>query len=111
MGQDDKSKIPVGDHVLVSTGVRINQKGIFLVDDNENTNKAADHDFSKGKIVASVTLFGNIPTEYGGYFYGGGKEDRHGEIHTVLCEATFYASNLFYCNAKLFETIRTKRKN
>ena len=49
LGQVDKSKIPVGYHVLVSTGVNINHKVIVSVDDNKNTNKAADHVFLKKK--------------------------------------------------------------
>ena len=102
VGQDDKSKIPVGDHVPVSTGVHIKNKGIVPVDRKRNTNRAADQDFSKGNIVTSVTLIGNIPSEYGGSFYGGG-EDGHGEIHTVL------ASNMFDHNAQLFAISRSIR--
>ena len=65
VGKDDKSKISIVYHVPVSTGVHINHKGILLVDDNDNANKAVYLDFSKGNIVASVTFFGNIPADYG----------------------------------------------
>ena len=65
VGKDDKSKIPVGDHVPVSTGIYIKNKGIVPIDDNENTNKAVNYDFSKGSIITSVILLGNIPSEYG----------------------------------------------
>ena len=62
VGQYDKSKIPVGDHKPIRNGVHIKHKVIVLVYDKNNTNKASDHDFSKVKIVASIILFGNIPT-------------------------------------------------
>ena len=102
MEQDYKSNNPVGNHVHVSIDVHINHNGIILVDDNENTNKSTDHGFSKGNIVASITLFGNIPTECGGYFYGSEEEYGHGEIHTVIRDAKFDTSNIFYHNAQLF---------
>ena len=111
MGKDEKSNIPVGDHIPGITGANIKHKGIVLVDDNENTNKSTDHGFSKGNIVASITLFGNIPTDCGGYFYGSEEEYGHGEIHTVIRDATFDTSNIFYHNAQLFEISRLKHKN
>ena len=52
---DDKAKIPCGDSVPVSTGVRASKKGIVAVDD-ENALKAMDHDFHVANIIPSVTL-------------------------------------------------------
>ena len=105
VGQENSSNIPVGDHIPVSTGVYIKHKDIILVDDSNNTDKAADHNVSKENIVASSTLFRNIPTEYGGSFKGGDKEDGHREIHNVIWDATFDATNNFNHNNQLFEII------
>ena len=106
-GQDDKAKVPVGDIVPVSTKVHIKQKAIVPADDSDNMNKAADHDWSKANIIPSVTLLGNIPQEYDGSFYSGG-EDGNGEIHVVLRDATFDASDVFDHSAQLYDILINK---
>jgi hypothetical protein len=44
-GQDDKAKIPVGDSVAVSTGVRSNDRSSIVSAEEENSLTAMDHDF------------------------------------------------------------------
>ena len=107
VGQDDKAKIPVGDSVPVSTSVRIKTKAIVPANGELNTNKAADHDWSYASIIPSVTLIGNIPSEYNGSFFSGGVEG-NGQIHVVLRDATFQPSDVFDHCAQLFSTIKTK---
>lgn len=109
-GQDDKAKVSVGDHVPVSTGVHIKHKAIVSVIDEENMNKAADHDWSKANIIPSVTLLGNIPDEIEGSFYSGGP-DGTGEIHVTLRDATFDPSNVFDHCAQLYTILLNQEKS
>ena len=51
LGQDEKSKIPVRDHVPVSTGVHINHKGIVLLYDNKNKKRLQTMIFLKEKLL------------------------------------------------------------
>ena len=108
-GQDDKAKVSVGDHEPVSTGVRIKHKAIVSVVDEENMNKAADHDWSKANIIPSVTLLGNIPDEIEGSFYSGGP-DGTGEIHVTLRDATFDPLNVFDHCAQLYTILLNQEK-
>ncbi|CAG8762842.1 26354_t:CDS:2, partial [Racocetra persica] len=64
---DDKYKIPIGEDVAVSTGVR-NQRTIVF---QESTLAAADHDFSKLSLTPSVIFFISIPNDISGSFYDG----------------------------------------
>ena len=57
--QDDKAKIPVGDSVPVSTGVRANNTVVVPASDNSSL-EALDHHFHVGNITSSVTLRCNI---------------------------------------------------
>lgn len=100
VGQDDKAKVSVGDTVAVSTEVRAKHKGLVNTDDSLNQNKACDHDFTCSNIIPSVTLFGNIPDEIDGSFFGGGA-DGDGEIRVVLRDAVFDPSNVFCHSAQL----------
>ena len=58
-GQDDKAKVPIGDDVPVSTGVRANNNSITAVDDQAGL-KAMDHDFHYSNLTPSVCLRSNI---------------------------------------------------
>eukprot|EP00957_Ditylum_brightwellii_P145895 11110193-Ditylum_brightwellii.AAC.1 len=51
-------------------------------------NEACDHDFSYANGIPSVTLLGNIPSDYDGSFFSGGPEETdRGPDHniTFLC--------------------------
>eukprot|EP00984_Skeletonema_dohrnii_P019673 scaffold9466_cov85-Skeletonema_dohrnii-CCMP3373.AAC.1 len=104
-GQDDKSKIPIGDEVHVSTGVRANNKGI--VPANANNLKALDHDFCLGKGIASVTLFSNIPSSIAGSFFVGGEEGE-GQIFVTCRDAVFDGSEIFDHCAQLIDVVRSR---
>lgn len=105
-GQDDKAKIPCGDAVPVSTGVRANNKGIVANKDEKGL-KAMDHDFHYANIVPSVTLRCNIPSEISGSFFAG-DEDGIGQIFVTLKDATFDPSNVFDHCAQLIDTVKKK---
>jgi len=64
---DDKHKVPIGEDVAVSTGVRnrrsmVSQNSILA---------AADHDFTKLSLTPSVTFFISIPNNISESFYDG----------------------------------------
>lgn len=102
-GQDDKAKIPVGDKVAVSTGVRSSTTGIVdasQVANGNNPLRSMDHDFSYANLTPSVTLRGNIPPEIGGSFFTGG-EDGFGQIFVTLRDSVFDPSEVFDHTAQL----------
>ncbi|CAB4385605.1 unnamed protein product [Rhizophagus irregularis] len=64
---DDKHKIPIGEDVAVSTGVR-NRRSMVAQD---SILAAADHDFTKLSLIPSVIFFISIPNDISGSFYDG----------------------------------------
>src|SRR5205085_1552698 len=62
---DDKHKMPIGEDVPVSTGVR-NKKTLVPT---EGKITAADHDYTKLSLTSSITLFINIPYDISESFY------------------------------------------
>lgn len=64
---DDKHKIPIGEDVAVSTGVR-NRRSMVT---QNSILAAADHDFTKLSLTPSVTFFISIPNDISGSFYDG----------------------------------------
>ena len=64
---DDKHKVPIGEGVPVSTGVRNRQS---LAAQN-STLGAADHDFTKLSLTPSVIFFVSIPKDISDGFYKG----------------------------------------
>jgi hypothetical protein len=106
VGQDDKAKIPVGHDVAVSTGVRKKGRAILAVE-SEGRLKAADHDFTFANIVASVTLYCNIPDSLSGSFFGGGEEGT-GEIEVVCRDAVFDGSDVFKHTGQLWQSIQDR---
>ncbi|GBB89851.1 hypothetical protein RclHR1_01670002 [Rhizophagus clarus] len=64
---DDKHKIPIGEDIAVSTGVR-NRRSMVAQD---SILAAADHDFTKLSLTPSVTFFISIPNDISGSFYDG----------------------------------------
>ncbi|KAL7566099.1 hypothetical protein ACA910_003874 [Epithemia clementina (nom. ined.)] len=106
--QDDKAKIPVGDKVPISTGVR--QKGNAIVGCDASQPLAMDHDFHYANITPSVTLFCNKPHDMSGLFFGGGKENGHGEIYVTLSDSTFESSNPFSHFAQLQKSLALRGK-
>ncbi|PKB95198.1 hypothetical protein RhiirA5_475802, partial [Rhizophagus irregularis] len=79
---DDKHKVPIGEDVAVSTGVR-NRRSMVA---QNSTLAAADHDFTKLSITPSVTFFISIPNEISGSFYDG-------QVFVSYKDATFEPSN------------------
>ncbi|CAB4398618.1 unnamed protein product [Rhizophagus irregularis] len=64
---DDKHKVPIGESVPVSTGVR-NRR---LLSTQNNDLNASDHDFTKLSLTPSVIFFVSIPSNISGGFYNG----------------------------------------
>ena len=62
---DDKHKVPIGEGVATSTGVR-NKKNIVSTD---TILVASDHDFTKLSFTSSVIFFINIPKLIKYFFY------------------------------------------
>jgi hypothetical protein len=106
-GQDDKAKIPLGDSVAVSTGVRSNVRSLIVSADEANSLTAMDHDFHSVNLVLSVTLRCNIPEAIGGYFFMGDKDSGTRELFYTLRDAVFDPSRIFDHTAQLVEGIAT----
>ncbi|CAJ0825552.1 4992_t:CDS:2 [Entrophospora sp. SA101] len=64
---DDKHKVPIGEFVATSTGIR-NKQSITPLDGILNS---SDHDFTKLSLTPSVSLFVDIPNEITESFYKG----------------------------------------
>ena len=64
---DDKHKVPIGEDVAVSTGVR-NRRSLVAQD---SILAAADHDFTKLSLTPSVIFFISIPNDISESFYNG----------------------------------------
>jgi hypothetical protein len=103
-GQDDKAKIPCGDAVPVSSGVRAGSKGIVVVGD-KTALKAMDHDFHSANIIPSVTLRCNIPSSISGSFFIG-DDNGYGQIFVTLRCAVFDPSEVYDHCAQLVDTLR-----
>ena len=106
LGQDDKAKIPCGDKVVVSTGVRANNKGIEAT--GRQQLRAMDHDFHCSNGVAAVTLRCNIPKDITGSFFIGANKEGYGQIFVTLRDATFDPSEVFDHCAQLIDVLRRK---
>ncbi|KAL7538123.1 hypothetical protein ACHAXR_008302 [Thalassiosira sp. AJA248-18] len=109
-GQDDKAKVPVGDEVPVSTGVRANSRGIISVG-YEGRMRAMDHDFHYTNITPSVTLICNIPDDISGSFYMGDEDGGTGHIFVTLRDSIFDPSEVFDHCAQLIDVLRQKGLN
>ncbi|GBC12013.2 hypothetical protein GLOIN_2v1780244 [Rhizophagus irregularis DAOM 181602=DAOM 197198] len=64
---DDKHKVPIGESVSVSTGMR-NRRSLSTQNNDLN---ASDHDFTKLSLTPSVIFFVSIPSDISGGFYNG----------------------------------------
>ena len=64
---DDKHKVPIGESVATSTGVR-NKSALTPVDGILNS---CDHDFTKLSLTPSASLFVDIPNNISDSFYQG----------------------------------------
>ena len=93
-GQDDKAKIPIGDAVPISTGVRANTRTSIVAPDSQALN-ACDHDFHVGNATLSAILRCNIPKEIGGSFFIGDSVDGFGKIYYTLRDSIFDPSKVF----------------
>ena len=106
-GQDDKAKIPVGNTVPVSIGVRANNRVIAPVGDNSLL-QALDHNFHVGNITPSVTLRCNIPKEIFGSFLIRDDKDGYGQLFVTLRDSVFDPSEVFDHCAQLVDTLKTR---
>ena len=109
-GQDDKAKIPVGDRVAVSTGVRRSATSIVPVEGGQEMLRAMDHDFGYGNLTPSVTLRCNIPNDMSGSFFSGGV-DGFGQIFVTLRDSIFDGSTVFDHCAQLCDTLERRNLN
>eukprot|EP00956_Cyclotella_meneghiniana_P040123 scaffold187460_cov36-Cyclotella_meneghiniana.AAC.1 len=114
IGQDDKAKIPVGEGVPISTGVRPNNRS-SIVDVNEVNSpnlQACDHDFHVGNLTLSATLRCNIPKEIGGsFFIGDPKEEGFGQVFYTLRDSVFDPSRVFDHTSQLIYSLEKENLN
>ena len=106
LGQDDKAKIPVGDSVPISTGVRPNVRRAIVNANCQDTLTAMDHDFHVINLVCSATLVCNIPDSIGGSFFMGDEDNGNGELFYTLRDAIFDQSTVFDHTAQLIDCLR-----
>ena len=104
IGQDDKAKIPLGDRVAVSTGVRRSGSSIVPAAGGQEMVRAMDHDFGYSNLTPSVTLRCNIPNDMSGSFFSGGV-DGFGQISLTLRDSIFDGSRVFDHCAQLCDTL------
>ncbi|PKY34602.1 hypothetical protein RhiirB3_499282, partial [Rhizophagus irregularis] len=97
---DDKHKVPIGEGVPVSTGVR-NKKTLALA---EGEITAADHDFTKLSLTPSVTLFINIPCDISESFYDG-------KVCVSFKDAVFQPSSALRHSTEFFNLINHQYHN
>ena len=88
---DDKHKVPIGEDVPVSTGVR-NKKTLAPA---EGEITAADHDFTKLSLTPSITLFINIPNDISESFYDG-------KVYACFKDAVFQPSSALRHSTEFF---------
>jgi len=88
---DDKHKVPIGEDVPVSTGVR-NKKTLAPA---EGEITAADHDFTKLSLTPSITLFINIPNDISESFYDG-------KVYACFKDAIFQPSSALRHSTEFF---------
>jgi hypothetical protein len=88
---DDKHKVPIGEDVPVSTGVR-NKKTLAPA---EGEITAADHDFTKLSLTPSITLFINIPNDISESFYDG-------KVYACFKDAIFQPSSTLRHSTEFF---------
>ncbi|RIA82589.1 hypothetical protein C1645_835141 [Glomus cerebriforme] len=97
---DDKHKVPIGEGVAVSTGIR--NKKTLAPANGEIT--AADHDFNKLSLTPSVTLFINIPNEISESFYDG-------KVYVSFKDAVFQPSSALRHSTEFFNLISCQYYN
>jgi len=79
---DDKHKVPIGEMVETSTGVR--NKATLASLDTELT--SCDHDFTKLSVTPSVSLFCDIPKDITESFY-------QGQVYVAYKDSVFQPSS------------------
>ncbi|PKY45874.1 hypothetical protein RhiirA4_518110 [Rhizophagus irregularis] len=94
---DDKHKVPIGEGVPVSTGVRNRQS---LAAQN-STLGAADHDFTKLSLTPSVIFFVSIPKDISDGFYSG-------EVFVSFKDTVFESSSAIRHTTEFYNVINTK---
>ena len=106
LAQDDKAKIPIGDKVPISTGVRANKKGIITTD-GKNELTALDHDFHYVNATVLVTLICNIHEHISGSFFSGGEEGL-GQIFVTVKDSISDPSEVFDHTTQLIDSLSFK---
>ncbi|CAB4445005.1 unnamed protein product [Rhizophagus irregularis] len=92
---DDKYKVPIGEGVATSTGVR-NKKS--LVNTN-STLVASDHDFTKLSLISSVIFLIDVPTTIEESFY-------HENVFVLYKDTIFQPSNAIRHATEFFNVIQ-----
>lgn len=97
---DDKHKVPIGEDVPVSTGVR-NKKTLAPA---EGEISAADHDFTKLSLTPSVTLFVDIPNNISESFYDG-------KVYVCYKDTVFQPSSALRHSTEFFNLVKHQYQN
>ena len=93
---DDKHKIPIGEGVVTSTGVR-NKKSIV---GTNTTLVASDHDFTKLSLTPSVIFFIDVPQTIEHSFY-------HGKVFVSYKDTLFQPSSAIRHTTEFYSAIQT----
>ena len=103
---DDKHKVPIGEGIATSTGVR-NKKSLILAGMDLTS---SDHDYTKLSLTPSVMLFSEIPNKISDSFYNGqvyvSYKDTVFQPSTAIRHASeFFNTMMEYYNTKLPEML------
>lgn len=91
---DDKHKVPIGEGIPTSTGVRNKKMAVPL----QMELSASDHDYTKLSITPSVSLFANIPEDPIQSFYSG-------QVYVSLKDTTLQASSALRHATEFYDSI------
>uniref|UniRef100_U9T4T2 Uncharacterized protein n=1 Tax=Rhizophagus irregularis (strain DAOM 181602 / DAOM 197198 / MUCL 43194) TaxID=747089 RepID=U9T4T2_RHIID len=93
---DDKHKVPIGEGVNTSTGVRNKKTMVF----QETSLVACDHDFTKLSLTPSVIFFCNIPESIENSFYSG-------KVFVSFKDTVFQSSSAIRHTTEFYNAIST----
>jgi hypothetical protein len=91
---DDKHKIPIGEGIATSSGVRNKPS---LVPTNMNLS-SSDHDFTKFSLTPSVIFFSDIPTCISESFY-------NGQVYVSFKNTVFQPSSAIRHSTEFYKTL------
>ena len=98
---DDKHAIKIGEPGVPVAAV---DRGKSVLVAKDMSFSVADHDFTKVKVIPSVSLLCDIPEDIGGSFYSG-------NVTVCLKEAAFSPSSPLRHATELLQTLREKKVN